>query len=567
MKHARVMTTVLLLACLSFITTGTVVSQESVYEGSIAVGTYGRLPANGLYAASNAFPRNSTVRVTDSATGKSVDVLVVEGLSNPNIFLLLSPEAAQRVEMASNEVIRARVVEVPVGDPVTGSPGSESAFNPDPDINPAASVPSGGEKEMIDTFIREELAAMERTDEESLQPVAIAEAEPEPEPEPKPKTKPKPEPEPEPEPEVLVRAEEPEEAEEPGLPSAVALDRGKPDDAEESREGDAGAETPDLPEPPEQAEPGKPELASLAAPARIPVQEQISGREILPEPSVAEAGEAGAAEPAERVMIVSSPERSVALYSPEGWEPLDSPEVPVPVQDPLMAGSAPDGGERRIAVSDVPQVPAYAVDGEERRIVPASSPERQAPGMETGDERFSALTEPEVREAEIPEEPVLVDGPAAQPPEEELVEKDADLPEAVEKPIPGDAELVIEKAGPRPPDVDIEELEPAEAAAAEPEPEPEPPVRTAAAVSIRPYLTRQLDAAAYYLQLAVFSEADAAGRLAQSLSSTYPVTINPKEDGSSFRVMVGPLRKDESGALLVSFRAGGYRDAFVRKGN
>jgi hypothetical protein len=273
---------------------------------------------------------------------------------------------------------------------------------------------------------------------------------------------------------------------------------------------------------------------------------------MLPEPSVSEVREEGAAGSSERVMIVSSPVRSVSAYSPEGWEPLDSPEVPVPVQDPLIAGNVPDGGESRIAVSDLPQVPASAEEGGEKRIVPASAPERPAPGAETGDERFAALMEPEIRQAE-----------------EEPVEIASDLPETVEKPIPMDAELVIEKAGPRPPEVDIEEIE---VAAAEPEPEPEPPVRTITAAppataTIRPYLTRQLDAAAYYLQLAVFSEADAAGRLAQSLSSTYPVTINPKEDGSSFRVMVGPLRKDESGALLVSFRAGGYRDAFVRKGN
>jgi hypothetical protein len=30
-------------------------------------------------------------------------------------------------------------------------------------------------------------------------------------------------------------------------------------------------------------------------------------------------------------------------------------------------------------------------------------------------------------------------------------------------------------------------------------------------------------------------------------------------------VMIGPLTADESGALLYTFRASGYRDAFVRK--
>lgn len=85
MKRLRVMTTILMVACLS-LNTGTLIGQGEVFEGSIAVGNYGRLPASGLYAASNAFPKNSTVRVTDASSGKSVDVLVVEGLSNPNIF-------------------------------------------------------------------------------------------------------------------------------------------------------------------------------------------------------------------------------------------------------------------------------------------------------------------------------------------------------------------------------------------------------------------------------------------------------------------------------------------------
>ena len=73
----------------------------------------------------------------------------------------------------------------------------------------------------------------------------------------------------------------------------------------------------------------------------------------------------------------------------------------------------------------------------------------------------------------------------------------------------------------------------------------------------------------YYLQLAVFADEKNARKLSAELfAKHYPTTVFRPDDPESrlFKVLVGPLTEDESGALLFSFRARGYNDAFVRRG-
>ncbi len=602
------MTTILMVTCLS-LNTGTLIGQGEVFEGSIAVGNYGRLPASGLYAASNAFPKNSTVRVTDASSGKSVDVLVVEGLSNPNIFLLLSPEAAEKVGMASDDVIRASVLEIPAGDPVPISSTAEQSVNPDPDINPAASVPSDGEQAMIAAFIKEELAAADSAEAENTELGGPKSSEAEAV---KPVVK-------EGEPKEAAATPPAEHTSEPDIPRAIALSERLPDDA--SKEW-VGVESPDLPQPPTGSpveasssalDNSGPVIASLPSGTEPSSVESGYGWSSLPEPEVREGDQALAAEgSAGEAASSSRPVRILALpvltaeADGTGWDRVDTPLVPRPHEDRLMAGKAPTNGSYRIAVSDLPPLPESA-ESISSGLLLASAEERVAPEAEERAD-VSALAEPSLVEKaeepgmeEIAAGPVLAENEGPRPPAETESEKDAGaaVPTPPERQIasvmvdegksagtiPENAELVIESADARPPQVDTAELDAQEAskkAAIETLPEAEKaavavdtsseskatlPQTTSAPVPIDSYLVRNLDEHAYYLQIAVVKEADAAGRLAQSLASTYPVTIHPKDDGAGYRVMVGPLRKDESGALLLSFRAGGYRDAFLRKGN
>jgi hypothetical protein len=75
----------------------------------------------------------------------------------------------------------------------------------------------------------------------------------------------------------------------------------------------------------------------------------------------------------------------------------------------------------------------------------------------------------------------------------------------------------------------------------------------------------RLDPQYDYLQLGVFSSAGSARSTAARFSSVYPVMVL-NQDNALYKVLVGPLSPDESGALLLNFRSQGFRDAFIRKG-
>ncbi len=81
-------------------------------------------------------------------------------------------------------------------------------------------------------------------------------------------------------------------------------------------------------------------------------------------------------------------------------------------------------------------------------------------------------------------------------------------------------------------------------------------------------ITTSLDTESYYIQLAVYSDVSYVERVVGSLSDIYPVTVFRSEGAKPlYKVMLGPLSKDESGSLLFAFRTRGYPDAFIRKGN
>jgi hypothetical protein len=73
----------------------------------------------------------------------------------------------------------------------------------------------------------------------------------------------------------------------------------------------------------------------------------------------------------------------------------------------------------------------------------------------------------------------------------------------------------------------------------------------------------------YYLQVGAYSDPATAGVAVDALGATYPMTVLALErsGGTIYRVLVGPLERDETGTLLLWLRASGYRDSFVRSGN
>jgi len=76
----------------------------------------------------------------------------------------------------------------------------------------------------------------------------------------------------------------------------------------------------------------------------------------------------------------------------------------------------------------------------------------------------------------------------------------------------------------------------------------------------------QLPKKTYFLQLGSYSSLVLAEKLASGLKGTYPVTVLHSQGGKHilYKVLVGPLNKEESGTLLFWFRVRGYKDSFLR---
>ncbi|GHV94759.1 lipoprotein [Spirochaetia bacterium] len=81
----------------------------SVWEGSGAVASGGELPGTGYYAATNSFPKNTVVDITNLENGKSIRVIVAAGLDTPGLLALVSGEAAGIIGLSSSSIGRIRM--------------------------------------------------------------------------------------------------------------------------------------------------------------------------------------------------------------------------------------------------------------------------------------------------------------------------------------------------------------------------------------------------------------------------------------------------------------------------
>jgi cell division septation protein DedD len=121
-----------------FFTTG-----ASVWEGAAAVSAGGELPDTGLYVATDSFPRNTVVDITNLENGKTVRGIVATALGSPGLLALISKEGAQAIGLQSRFIGRIRMSQ-PV-DPVSHSMLSgEYDFSGDPDFDPGAALKTYG---------------------------------------------------------------------------------------------------------------------------------------------------------------------------------------------------------------------------------------------------------------------------------------------------------------------------------------------------------------------------------------------------------------------------------------
>jgi len=474
---------------------------QQSWQGSAAVARSGEFATQGMVAASNAFPENTTILVQNAQTGQSVQVTVtrrIQGASN--VFLLLCEEAGKQIGLTGSQVIRvqARVIDTLSAD--ISESLREEPYSQDPDINPSLSVASveGSSTE----------AAQE-------QPAAVVQAGPV-----------------EPEPPAEAAQEQPVQMEEQPEPSIQVEEEQPAAVVQTASETPAAAEpTPEEKRLQEVADriPQKqlympPRQQEIYALAPEPGSVEEPDQEIAAaEPSAEEAAEVEEEPPAE-VIVEQPPEEA-----PELEEPEEAIEV-VEEQPPRVSMLGPEVEEEPLEVTlPGPEATEPEKPSPEGTRLPA--PEEQPPLAVAPEEPPTAGFEEAAAAEQVAEATVTEE----QPIEEAAAPREEEESEAV-KPVAED----------QPPAAQV-----ASAAAAAEE--------QTLLSQLLPSRTYFVQLGAYSTRV---SAENLAGDLTKSYSVTI---LPADSGGRRFyKVLVGPLNVDESGTLLYQFRSLGFKDAFIR---
>ena len=114
-----------------------VLLSSSVWEGTAGVVSGADSPSGGLYIATNAFPANSSIELTNLENERIVRVTVVSPLEAPGLLALVSREVAEAAGIPGRMVVRVRLSQAT--DPASRSHGQD-LISGDPDFDPEAFV-------------------------------------------------------------------------------------------------------------------------------------------------------------------------------------------------------------------------------------------------------------------------------------------------------------------------------------------------------------------------------------------------------------------------------------------
>jgi hypothetical protein len=84
---------------------------SSPWEGAAAVAPQGELPATGFFVATNSFPPNTVVDITNIETNRSTRAIVANALDTPGLLAVVSREAADLIGMRPGSINRIRMVQ------------------------------------------------------------------------------------------------------------------------------------------------------------------------------------------------------------------------------------------------------------------------------------------------------------------------------------------------------------------------------------------------------------------------------------------------------------------------
>ena len=80
----------------------------NVWEGTAAMSRFGEFPLKGCYGASNSFPINTIISVQNIKNNKTVEVIISDTLNDNNLFLLLSKDAAEMLDIKQDEILSVK---------------------------------------------------------------------------------------------------------------------------------------------------------------------------------------------------------------------------------------------------------------------------------------------------------------------------------------------------------------------------------------------------------------------------------------------------------------------------
>jgi len=85
---------------------------DIVWEGTAAMSRYGEFPIKGFYGATNSFPINTIISVENIKNKNTIEVIIVDNLNDNNLFILLSKDAAEMLDIKQDEIlsIKAQVI-------------------------------------------------------------------------------------------------------------------------------------------------------------------------------------------------------------------------------------------------------------------------------------------------------------------------------------------------------------------------------------------------------------------------------------------------------------------------
>ncbi|UNN24770.1 SPOR domain-containing protein [Treponema pallidum] len=505
----------------------------AVWEGNAEIGPQGSFLQDGMFVRSDMFPKNTAVEISNLEKNAKAQAVVIGHAGIPGLLVSLAPAAAAQLGIGVYQAVRVRVRTLGTvrGGSQTSQDGLSLASLPSrvparpAQRDPLSSPPAGHTvPEYRDTVIFDDprlVSPLSREVEDApkvVEPASEREGG---------------EREVEDAPKVVEPASEREggEREVEDVPKVV-------EPASEREGGEREVEdAPKVVEPASEREGGEREVEDVPKVVEPASEREGGEREVEDVPKVVEP--ASEREGGERE-VEDAPKVVEPASEREGGEREveDAPKVVEPASEReggerevedvpgvVEPASGREGGERE--VEDVPKVvePASGHEGGEREVEDVPGVVEPASGHEGGEREVAS------QHTKQPSHSVSNSAPNQfRNPEGELPFTLPDLSES---------EIVVpeEQKGRAHPQV-IPEGAP-----------------------------RGLQPGEYYVQIAVFHDAIQVQSIVHRYGVEYPIAVEQDihEGKVRFTVCVGPVQKDERGAVLENFQRFGFKDAFLKK--